>query len=271
LVPSHDLEFLNTLNHIFDGPRKYRENRRSRSKQVDIEYPMLNILGGTQPAYLSSLLPEEAWGMGFTSRLIMVYSAESVPVELFDLKEHDTKLAEKLQLDLDAMGSLFGRVEWDPEVKAQTSAWAAAGLPPIPTHSRLQNYNARRLLHFLKLCTISSVSRSSDLLIKEEDFLRAQQWLLEVEDKMPDIFREMNGKSDKQVIDDLHSYLWRLYVRDKKPIHISRIVKFLQDKIPAEKVMRVLDLCQRSHTIERVAGTEDMFLPSVRDQLPGVE
>lgn len=271
LVPSHDLEFLNTLNHIFDCPGKYRENRRSRSKQVDIERPMLNILGGTQPAYLATLLPEEAWGMGFTSRLIMVYSAQSVPIELFNIRPIDEPLKKSLIADLEHMTTLFGKLEFNPQARFMLETWAAKGLPPVPTHSRLQNYNARRLLHILKLCMIASVSRNSNLVIEPEDVNRARDWLLEAEDLMPDIFRDMAGKSDVQVIDDLHGYMWRMYARDKKPLHVSRIVQFLQGKVPSEKVMRILDLCERSHTIERLAGTQDMYIPAVRDGIAGVE
>lgn len=276
LVPSHDLEFLNTLNHIFDCPTKYRENRRGRGRkkddeQVSIEHPMLNILGGTQPAYLSSLLPEEAWGMGFTSRLIMVYSAQSIPIELFTIRASNDHLYRGLLADLTLITTLFGKIQWDVEARSLIEQWAAKGLPPVPTHSRLQNYNSRRLLHILKLCMIASVSRSNELIITAEDFNRARDWLIEAEDLMPDIFRDMAGKSDKQVIDDLHGYMWKMFARDKKPIHVSRIYNFLSGKVPSEKVKRLIELCEHSHVIERMAGTEDQYVPAIREELPGVE
>lgn len=271
LVPAHDLEFLNTLNHVYDNPRYYRENRRSRNKQVDISFPMLNILGGTQPAYLASLLPEQAWGMGFTSRLIMVYSAQNIRPNLFDVKPVNEGLKKKLQDDLKVVVQLFGKMNFEPEARTHVEEWAQAGLPPIPTHGRLQNYNTRRILHFLKLAMISSVARGSDLVITMEDVSRAKHWLLDAEDRMGDIFRDMAGKSDNQVIQDLHDFMWRLYARDKKPIHLARIVGFLSSKVPADKVMRVLDLCERSEVIQRDAGTTDMYRPCAHDKLPGVE
>lgn len=271
LVPAHDLEFLNTLNHVYDNPRYYRENRRSRSKQVDIAYPMLNILGGTQPAYLASLLPEQAWGMGFTSRLIMVYSAETLRPNLFDVKPVNKGLQQKLQDDLKTVASLFGAMTFDPEARSHMEEWAQAGLPPIPTHGRLQNYNTRRILHVIKLCMVSSIARSSDLVITMEDISRAKSWLLDAEDRMPDIFRDMAGKSDMQVIQDLHDFMWRMFARDKKPIHVARIISFLSSKVPADKVMRVLDLCERSDVIQREAGTTDLYRPCSHDKLPGVD
>src|SRR5882724_11244346 len=74
LVPAHDLEFLSVLNYIYDNPKVYRENRRSLNKNIEIIHPQITILAGTQPGFLASLLPEEAWSMGFTSRIIMIYA-----------------------------------------------------------------------------------------------------------------------------------------------------------------------------------------------------
>lgn len=273
LVPAHDLEFLNTLNHLYDCPRNYRENRRSRTKQVEIAYPMLNILGGTQPAYLASLLPEQAWGMGFTSRLIMVYSGEITPINLFDVSPVDEKLRKDLGKDLETMTQLFGAMSWAEDAQAMLVAWAKKGFIPVPIHSRLQNYNTRRQLHILKLCIISAVSRSNSLTIELLDVQRAQEWLLEAEARMPDIFREMAGTSDKAIIDDLHDYVWRLYSRQNPPkaIHESLIMRFLSGKVPADKVYRILDLAERSHILERDKTTAQSWKPGVKDNIPGVE
>jgi len=271
LVPAHDLEFLNTLNHIYDCPRNYRENRRSRTKQVEIAYPMLNILGGSQPAYLASLLPEQAWGMGFTSRLIMVYSGEVGEVNLFNVAPPNDKLQKDMSTDLTTMTSIYGAFSWEPAAQDMIVAWAAKGFPPVPIHSRLQNYNTRRVLHVMKLCMISAISRGNDLTITLQDAQRSQDWLLSAEERMPDIFREMAGTSDKAVIDDLHDFCWRLYARNKKPIHESSIIRFLSGKVPSDKVMRVLDLAERSHILQKDGSGAQLWKPAIKDNLPGVE
>jgi hypothetical protein len=148
-------------------------------------------------------------------------------------------------------------------------AWGKTGFAPIPTHSRLQNYNTRRVLHVMKLAMVSAVSRGNDLCIRLADAQRAQDWLLEAELRMPDIFREMAGTSDKAIIDDLHDFAWRIYARTQKPIHESLVIRFLSGKVPSDKVLRVLDLAERSH-IMRKEGPQ-MWLPSVKDNIPGVE
>lgn len=273
LCPAHDLEFLNTLNVLYDAPKILSERRRGRAEQeLVIDYPMLNILAGTQPMFLSTLLPEQAWGMGFTARVLMVYSAKVIKVDIFNpLIQGDMTLRQGLTKDLETMTKLWGTLRWTDEAKQTILAWYATDLAPVPTHSRLQNYNTRRLLHVFKLCMVSAVSRSNDMCIEVIDVQRAQEWLLAVEERMPDIFREMAGQSDKAVIDDLHDFMWQAYARERKPIHESLVMRFLSGKVPAEKVMRVLDLAERSGVVQKATEGVMLWKPGLRDNIRGVE
>lgn len=256
LVPAHDLEFLNTLNHIYDCPRNYRENRRSMGdNQVDITNPQLNILGGTQPAYLANLLPEEAWGMGFTARVIMVYSSKAINVPLFSAQAPRTAQFKELVLRLQTLVKQYGALDFTPECKAEIERWANDGCKPVPTHSKLANYTSRRILHALKLSIIAAVSAGHSI-IELRDFDRAREWLLLAEATMPDIFREMVGKSDVQVIDELHYYCWQIWIKEKKPVHVSRMIHFLQHRIPSDKILRVIDVAEKANILEKMAGSE---------------
>lgn len=260
LVPAHDLEFLNTLNHIYDCPRNYRENRRSMGdNQVDITNPQLNILGGTQPAYLANLLPEEAWGMGFTARVIMVYSSRAINVPLFSTQEPRTTEFGYLIRRMREISKQFGAMDFTEEAKAEIERWANEGCQPVPTHSKLANYTSRRILHSLKLSIISAVS-SQHSVIELSDFDRGRSWLLAAEQTMPDIFREMVGKSDVQVIDELHFFCWQLWVKDKRPVHQARIVHFLQHRVPSDKVLRLIDIAVKANILDQIAGT-DTYIP----------
>lgn len=282
LCPAHDLEFLNTLNDIFDCGDSFSEERRHRDEQVDIKYPILNILGGTQPSFLSEILPEQAWSMGFTSRLIMIYSASPTTVDLFSVSdpvryaEQKTSYEQAKKLlkdDLTGITQLYGAMYFDPAMRPALIKWHSEGFPPIPNHSRLQHYNTRRIMTVFKLLMISSISRDNSLRITMDDLTRAQDWLIEAEDKMPDIFRDMAGKSDKQVIDDLYDFLWRVYARNgQQPITDAQVVTFLQGKVPSEKIQRITDLCQRTGTIIKIEnGPKPLWKPGVKDNIPGVE
>lgn len=273
LCPAHDLEFLNTLNVLYDAPPVLSEARRGRAEQLlTIDHPMLNMLAGTQPMFLSSLLPEQAWGMGFTARVLMIYSAQLIKVDIFNpLVKGDVRLKDNLIHDIASMTKLWGTLSWTEEAKKVLLAWYATDLTPIPTHSRLQNYNTRRLLHVFKLCMVSALSRGNEMKIEIPDVQRAQDWLIQAEGRMPDIFREMTGTSDKAVIDDLHDFMWRYYARERKPLHESLVMRFLSGKVPAEKVMRVLELAERSGIAVRAQEGPLLWKPGLKDNMRGVE
>jgi hypothetical protein len=255
LVPAHDLEFLNVLNHIYDCPKDYREVRRTTNKNLEIINPQLNIVAGTQPAYLSSLMPEEAWAMGFTSRLIMVYSSEAPEVSLFG--DNDPRVEEYnwLVARLREMATLMGPFTWEESAKSALEKWVKAKLPPVPDHSKLTHYTPRRVLHAIKLAMVSTVARSCKLHITLADVERAKFWLLQAERIMPDIFREMIQRSDAQVIQELHFFAWRLWLKENKvPVHESRLISFLKNRLPSEKVLRVLEIATKSGMLQSEGG-----------------
>jgi len=255
LVPAHDLEFLSVLNKIFDNPRSYRENRRHMEVQVEITRPQLNIIAGTQPGFMASLLPEESWSMGFTSRLLMIYSATPSKIELFAKQEDRRAQWGRLVSRLEQYSDLLGEMEITQESKDMLQKWATAGCEPVPQHSKLQHYVPRRIIYILKLAMISAVSRTGMLCIEPPDVQRAFDWLLFAEKLMPDIFRDMTLKSDSQVIEELHFFLWQLFTRENRPIHETRAIHFLQQRLPAEKIERVLGIAVKSGILEAHSTT----------------
>lgn len=250
LVPAHDLDFLNFLNDIYDNNNNYRESRRTQSRKIDAVNPQINILAGTQPAYLAALLPEEAWGMGFMTRMIMVYSAERFNVRLFDKRTSNKESFGGLLDDLKILLKAHGEADWERDAMDAIQAWADAGFPPEPEHSRLESYNSRRILHIMRLCLISAASGGHPLLITLPDFQRALGWLIQAEQTMPDIFKEMVQKSDAQVIQELHMFVWGIWARDKKPVHEARLIHFLQTKVTSDKIDRILSVAVRSNILD---------------------
>lgn len=251
LVPAHDLEFLNLLNDLYDNNPNYRERRRTGNRKVEAINPQLNILAGTQPAYLASLLPEEAWGMGFMTRVIMVYSGEKSRVSLFQRNSIDEAAFERLGKTLKELLKVYGEVDWDAEVQVAIQNWLDAGCPPEPEHSRLANYNTRRIIHVIRLCIISAASAGHPLLITLSDFQRALNWLIAAEETMPEIFKEMVHRTDKQVIEELHMYAMGVWAKEQKLIHESRLIHFLQTKVTSDKIDRLLSIAVRANIFDK--------------------
>lgn len=266
LLPSHDLEFLSRLNYIFNNPPYVRVRRVYLKDVVEILQPQLTILAGTQPGYLASLLPEEAWGMGYTSRLIMIYAGVGPNVELFvdDTIRHEQ---ERALLDMMRdMAELSGLCKWDPRAAELLTLWNSDGRKPVPDHPRLVHYNNRRLQYVIKLAIVSAISRARELAIRQFDIERALTWLCDAERTMPDIFREMVNRSDASVLQELHLFAWREWLRSgKKPLPEAALIGFLRDRVPSEKLLRVLEIAERSDMLARVAG-ESAYVPRPHSQ-----
>lgn len=260
LMSKHDLEFLSVLNHIYDSPENYREERRSmEGRNPDITNPQLTILAGTQPDFMASMIPEEAWGMGFTARLILVYAPEAPKLHLFNgAAVVDLQAAKLLTSRMNEMTELFGEMIWDKAAKLSLMLWHENGMPPIPDYPKLASYKQRRLMHALKLITISAISRGDGFVILEEDVERVKKWMAEVELVMPDIFRAMMAKSDSDMLGELHQFLWKVWatvVPEKRvPISEELVYGYLKDKLPSERIDRVLDIAMKMGMISHNAG-----------------
>lgn len=260
LMPSHDLEFLSFLNAMFDNRPNYREERRTLGRSIDISRPQMTILAGSQPGFMASLFPEEAWAMGTTSRMIMVYSGESPRIELFDQAPKSTKGYGDLVVQLTRMCDLLGEATCTQEAKIKIREWYNAGCEPVPEHSKLEHYKIRRILFILKLVVVSAVSRTGGLVVDGPDVDRALAWLFDAEKKMPDIFRHMVGKSDSQTIQELHFFIYREYAKNKKPLHEAVIYHFLSQHAPSDKIPRIIETAVRSNVMQKV-GDQPLYIP----------
>lgn len=253
LVSSHDMDFLSVLNGIFDAGRVHRERRRGGNLDTEIICPQINILAGSQPGFLGNLLPEEAWTMGFTSRLLLIYSATGPNVDFFGGKAQDLILQNDLVVGLRKFYTMYGEMKWTEEALNAARTWIEAGCPPVPMHSKLEHYRPRRMLFVAKLCMVSAMSDDCRMTITEEDFERAKSWLLSAEDMMPDIFRDMAGRSDAQIIEDLHFELWTIYAKTRKPVPEAAVYNFIKNKAPIEKVKMILEIAEKSNIVSKTA------------------
>lgn len=258
---NHDLGFLSLMNHLYDSQSNHREERRTKGA-IEIIRPHLVLLAGVQPDYLGTFLPEAAWGMGFTARLIMIYSAPIRKKSFFLSKPW---LTPALVDELKRIFALKGEFRWTDAAVAEQMAWIEAGCPPQPTHNRLSHYAGRRDLLVAKLSMISAASNSSALEVTVDDWERAKDWLLEAEKFMPDIFHAMTQRSDAQVIADLHMALYRewskLAVSKRKPVPTAFLWTYLGDRVTSERIGRIIDAAETMGRI-RKGRFPDEWIPA---------
>jgi hypothetical protein len=257
-LPQYEPAIMNTLTKMYDG-EFYREARRGKDLRIEIPKPLLALFAGCTPAYLSGTMPEAAWDQGFLSRTIIVYSGEVIVTDPFAVFSQGTAiegLRKDLLHDLKQIHSMVGEIQLTQEAAQAITAWHLGGNKPKPHHMKLQHYNTRRLVHLIKLCMVSCVARSADMLITEEDYQIAMNWLLEAEQFMPDIFKNLGLGGDSRAIEETWYFIYEAYAKEAKPIMEHRIISFLKERVPAHSIMRVLDIMVKSGMLEMVGPSQ---------------
>lgn len=274
LLPAYDQEYLNVLNSIYNNILRYEEKRRTGNvKIVSIDRPQLTLLAGTQPAWLASNFPPEAWGSGFSSRTMMVYSDEVKRQSLWAPSSLTDEGRKGIIRRLEAVAKMYGQMGMSPAAAKHLDDWQLAGGPPAPTHSRLKPYIARRTLHLMKLAMVSAASREAAPAtvptILDFDVCRALEWMLAAEATMPDIFRAMVGQSDREVLEEVFLYVSKFWQKTKRALPATSAVRFLSERCPGSKVGQLLELAVGGDIIRQVTigtsedGTAQIgFLPS---------
>lgn len=249
LIPKYNDSFLADLADLYDNPPIYSSPRRS-STSLRIENPCVNILAASTPAALGSF-PESAWGEGFTSRVTFIYGT-SPTFKRDILKKRSSidmaKLAKQLE---EFFNELHGEFTWEEDANDAINHWYnVENLAPVPTYSRLANYNGRREVHATKLSMISAVSAGNGLCVTLNDFRRAQQWLFEAEKTMPDVFRAIMQKSDTQLLQDAHYAMLmefgKLSIADRKAIDETFLWKFFEERAAHEKISGLIQTMEKT-------------------------
>jgi hypothetical protein len=220
----------------------YGHNRRTNDVKIVISNPQLNILAGATPKALISFMPEDAWGQGFTSRLILVFSDERIIVDDFG-ETIPVPIADMLH-DLKIIAGLHGQFHVTEDYRAAVKIWKDTGELPIPNHPRLFHYITRRKVHIYKLSMISSINRDNGLALTEADFFQAIEWLVEAETHMPDIFKAGATSADAGAMEEIRHFVM---VNDLGTgIHEQKISRFAADRLPITSILRIIDIMEAS-------------------------
>lgn len=252
LVPAYDLEFMGVLNKLYDCQDRFEELlRKYDGERLVIPRVQVCFVAGAQPSYLASAMPEVAWGQGFLSRNILVYSPRLELKSLFDSLPHRKFLKLALANDIKRIASLQGEMTWDDAARQTMDEWHLAGGPPKPTHPKLAHYCPRRPLHLMKLSMVASLSRSDDLRITMDDWQTALTWLLEAEASTPGIFRDMATGGDSAVLYDTWTWMWDDFAKDAQAFPERRIIHFLSCRIGLHNVLKALENMESSGMIAK--------------------
>lgn len=267
ILPEHDIGHLTMYNELYDPQQTYRARTRTHGT-VDLQLPYCSIITGAQPAFLSLMIPEHAWGMGFMSRCILVYDIQPTRTSAFDYEDVDHKLESELILHLKKVHRLHGWFQWEPAAKELYHQWwVQSGGPPVPVQKRLaMGYNARRERQFFKLSMCFSLSRTTDLTVTVEDAARALELLLRTEDRMKHVFSEMASTGAIAAYGDVVDSI-RLRCATGTRLPEADLIHMLMDRFQPSQIEAMIENLLSSGVIAEAAGA--VSGKGIRSFVPG--
>ncbi len=234
-MSKYDTEITKGLSALYD-PDPYHQTRRTGKLDIKIESPQINMIVGVTPQDLLDFLPDSAWGQGFMSRSILIFSDERIIGD--DFAPVAYLHTDDLDHDLAIINDTFGQLNLSPEWIELVNAWRREGEEPVPDHPRLVHYNTRRRVNLYKLSMLSSIDRGTSMTIGEQDFVHAHQWLTEAESFMPDIFKAGAVNSDANAMQEIRHFVLAHDIG--WGVSEQKISRFACDLLPMATLERVI-------------------------------
>lgn len=276
LLPAYDLEILGRLTQLYDC-FAYSEERKTGDNSFHCERTCMTLYVCTTPTHLLKTMPTQAWEEGFMSRVFLIYSAEQRDADLFDdggeSKKKYQKLFDDLKHDLGEIRKMEGQFRFTEEAKNLVRAFkrhSPYGGKPIPSHPKLMSYGARRTGHLLKLMMHSGIDRNSkDMMLDEEDYTRAYEWMTTAEASMPEIFKTSVVMGDAEIARDVHHELSAVYVKKGRPIRDRLLQDLLLRHVQAWRIKSFVEMMVNAGYIRQkdVADRGRCWIPITRADL----
>ena len=246
-----DVKYLANLTDWYDSKAHWEYETIGRGKD-SLEGLCFNLLGATAPDWIQSMLPQEAIGGGFTSRIIFIVEEQKgKTVPKHQLTPTELALGDSLQRDLERISQLKGPFEFTPSGETSYCDWyaeqdrrIARGDMPVADR-RFAAYCERRATHVRKMMMLCSASRGDSLEISHEDFDRAISMLERAELKMGMTFGGLGKARNSDITEQVMRYIQAVGVTTRSAV----MSRFYRD-IDQDGLRNIEATLEQMHFIE---------------------
>jgi len=208
-----DIAYLSNLTDWYDSKDNWEYESVGRGKD-SLQGLCLNLIGATAPDWLQSMIPHEAVGGGFTSRIIFIIETEKRKlVPEHTMTEKEINLKDSLIRDLERISKLAGEVTIEKEAKKLYVAWyiqqdklMSEGKMPVDD-PRFAGYCERRATHLRKLMLICSAARADTLVMTVGDFNQSRALLEGAEVNMHKTFGGFGKSRTSDATEIIKNYI----------------------------------------------------------------
>lgn len=209
LLDLKDRALIDVLVDLWDGKKGAWEKWTKTAGNDKVENPFINIIGCTTPAWISENFSKYLLGGGFTSRTIFLYASEkrqrvAYPGDHFDKKHHEMRPL--LIQDLEIISKMVGQYRLSPDATVWGKAWYEKHCDRLeradPTNEGLTSFLARKQTFLHKLGMVLAAGKRTELTIKTEDLILADNLLSTVEAELDSVFGRIAERDEvKDAVD----------------------------------------------------------------------
>ena len=226
-----DIKFLANLTDWYDSKDDWAYETIGRGRDA-IQGVCFNMVGGTAPEWIQSMLPREAIGGGYTARVIFIVEEWKKKISPdHTLTDRELNLFDALERDLNRINLLSGAFTFEPVAKKAYIDWYVSedkrmrdGYTPV-TDNRFAAYCERRTTHIRKVMMLLSASRGDSLVVEHQDFERALQLMLDAEAKMHKTFGGLGSARNSDSTEKVMDYIKLLGITTRRAL----LARFYRD------------------------------------------
>lgn len=238
----NDMGFMTLLTDLWDNLPEY-DNPKITRKSVKVDKPTISILGGATPHSIAMAIPTEQLELGFTSRILFIFSEPTGKKITFPERPCPDKKAFLLSKLKAIKETVVGEISYDSEAKEILSR-IYKEFKPLDD-SRFSKYSARRFTHLLKITLILAAMAERTTIIKE-DCIHANTILHAAEIKMSKALGEFGRSRYSNVSNMIIEYMNHL----SRPVTMTELWKLVSKDLT--KISELGDIMQNLQKSEKI-------------------
>jgi len=236
---------IEVLTDLYDSHDvwEYKTSEKGTDKLFGV---CINCFLATTPSWMSTNLPDEAIGGGFTSRFVLVAGDQKykfVPIP----PKPPRAIYQNLVADLFYISNLVGEFHFDPEAEEMFREWYATIEPTIKKvhDDRLHGYMERIHTMALKVSMILSICEVSSFIIRPGDMQQAISLLQDVLRTAP---KALGTHGRSRIAFDTDRVLQQ--VRQLKEVTFTELHQMNWMHADNEELMHIIENCKSLGRVE---------------------
>lgn len=251
LLGQQDIKKLATLTDWYDSHDSWKNSTKTQGKE-DLVGVCLNILGAAAQDWLPSILPPEAIGGGFTSRVIFILeSAKGQIVPFPEYTDYHKKLKDDLTAELSYIAQHYrGEFTFDAPAREAYEKYyirqeenIERGHWPVKDRA-FEGYANRRALHLRKMSMIMATARGSEGKVSLEDFETSLKILAHAESKMGRLFSAVGKGFHAEALEKVMSYILQFEV-----VARSKVLRAYHKDVDAQSIQIIEDTMRKMNFV----------------------